>query len=427
MKYISFLGKLKYSEATYQLDSELLVELYFQNIILHLHKDDKDKIDELIIATTQDGYNEHFEFMYNAVHSKHPNLMIKSIIIQDESDYESLVKVVLDKLKDVLYNQDIILDVTHCFRALPTKMLLALSYLEKSISVNVKHLYYGKIDTDSEPKTGEIIDFIDIYKESKVAESLRQFKDTLKLANVETIFEEDSDLKHLLNEMQSLNDYLELADFQNTRNCMLEISKYSKKLLETKGMERLKIYLDSIYKAFSCFNKEDDEFTVIKAIATLLSKHKYYQLACTFIYSKYERFLYDYLYIMPNKKRIFHEWVRYIISDMQKKSVLDRDGETDGKEYNRELLNAMIYYYEIDQEYDVYDFNRKLSEKDEFYLLPHLIYECYVYINEFTLKVRNPLNHANSLKMSYKDLNNAFSRVLNSIERLYKVVEKYDL
>ena len=112
---------------------------------------------------------------------------------------------------------------------------------------------------------------------------------------------------------------------------------------------------------------------------------------------------------------------------MKKKSGLDRDGETDCKEYNRELLNAMIYYYENDQEYDVYDFNRKLSEKDEFYLLPHLIYECYVYINEFTLKVRNPLNHANSLKMSYKDLNNAFSRVLNSIERLYKVVEKYDL
>lgn len=420
MKYISFLGNLNYDDITYPNDGGLVVK-YIQNVILNKHRN--EMIDGLYVVTTEEGYKNHYEVMCNAIYATFPKLPVKEIIVKDESDYEDVIKIILNEVKEDLDNQDVILDVTHCYRSMPTKILLTLDYLEKRINIKVKNLYYGKIDTTT--KIGELIDFIKFYEESKVSESLRQFKETLKLTHRETIFEKNSDLNKMLEEMQSLNDYLELADYQNTKKCMLKILNYSKRLKDSTDMKRIKIYLESIYYTFKKFEEVKNDLDSLKVIVDILCEYRYNQLACTFIYKMYEKWLEDNLYVKAMDSNRFKVWQTKIRNELIKSRVSSNEVNLEGLEYDSKLLNQIIDFCHNNQAYKTYNFNGRLSEDDKFYLLPYLIYESYVYISDFASKVRNPLNHANTLRTT--NVRKEFDLMMNCIKRLYKVVDKYDL
>lgn len=419
MKYISFLGNWNYTPVKYEFD-EVLTETYFQNIILNIHKN--DKIDGLIVVTTKEGNEKHYASMCEGIKNKYPELLIKNVIVKDGDNYEALIKEILNYLKEDLSKEDIILDVTHCFRTMPTKILLTLDYLEKNINVKVKHLYYGKVDPNT--STGEVIDFIKFYNESKVAESLRQFKATLKLSNVDTIYEDNKDLKALLREMQSLNDYLELADYENTKDCMIKISKYSKKLMDNEDMKRVKIYLKTIYNTFAQFDENTDDFNILRAIVNLLNKHHYYQLACTFVYKKYEAWIHHYLGVEHRDNGNFFRWLGRIIKQFEELGLEKYKASVEEKEYHQSLLNQIIDYYN-NESYKICDYI-DLSEEDDLSLMPYLIYESYVCIEDFANKIRNPLNHANTLRANHTQLGTEFEKMLDSIQRLYKVGAQYD-
>ena len=344
------------------------------------------------------------------------------------------------KHKEDLNEQEIILDATYCIRVLPAKLLLTLDYFEKYLNIKVNHLYYGKVNDEDKNNNdiskGELIDFIKFFHESKVAESLRQFKDTLKLSNAETIYEEEPDLKKLLDVMYSLNDYLELADYENTKNSIIEISDLSLYLLECKEMKRIKIYLESIHETFNIFNKDNDDLYILKKIAKLLCEYGYNQLACTFVYQKYELWLEKYLGIELNKKGSFHTKLGKTImkklneNEKQNKNFFEMKIKAKyEKEYNQLLLNyikTLCNDFYVQHSKDIKDLLKYCSNVQDdivLSLLPYLIYESYVCIAYFANQVRNRLNHAKALKEKMK-IKNEFTAMFYSIERLYEVAKK---
>lgn len=419
MKYISFLGVTRYSVKKYKEKDKVLEEKFFQKIILNRHK---NELDELIIITTEKGL-EKFEEMCSDVKPYYPNLSIKKIELSDDSDYEGLISSILENDEVNLDGEEVIIDVTHCYRSMPAKMLLALDYLEKNVNVKINHLYYGKEEKDN----GIVIDFIKFYHESKIAESLRQFKETLKISNIDTINSENKKLNDLLCEMQSLNDYLELADYDNTKNCMIKIKDLSGKLMNDDGMKSLKYYLESIFTTFSAINKEDDDTETLKKIVRLLTKHSYFQLACTFVYKKYETWISNYLKVKDNGHNEFNRMLGDVSFDYQRwhgKIKYNTYEYVKRKKYNKILLNNIELFIHTECD-SVKAFQERYCEVG-LYFMPYLVYESCVYTRFFAKKIRNRLNHATKLEVPCDKLYEHFCKMIICINRLTNIGQEYD-
>lgn len=126
----------------------------------------------------------------------------------------------------VICSNKLIIDTTHSFRVLPTKLLFALNYIESIKDLEIKKIFYGRFDNYSKVTT--IINYKDDYNKQKFSYILKQFDETLTINTNDLT--ENEDLSKLINHMIKFNEIIQLCNFKEIENASKNIVKSSEEI-----------------------------------------------------------------------------------------------------------------------------------------------------------------------------------------------------
>lgn len=166
IKFISFLGPTKYIPGRYQMDGFTSEFTYYvQHGIIDILLKTGMNIDEAVIFTTEEAYNENY--LKNAAEESKPGLKsyfensplkdrFKNVMIPEvkkEAEIWELFELVYNEIDE---GDEVIFDLTHSFRYIPLLAFIVLSYAGFLKSSSIKAVYYGALEALGKP--GEVAD-----------------------------------------------------------------------------------------------------------------------------------------------------------------------------------------------------------------------------------------------------------------------------
>lgn len=279
MDYFSFLGlggKEGYKKVGFSYENDLFFTKFVQEFVL---KKSKNEINRMFFFFTEESW-EKYGFEFNEMVKKYDVEFQKKIISQNISSEEFI-----EVLKEEIKSEEIVIDITHSFRNITIKFLFMLRYIEKSKGVNIKHIYYGKLDKNAEESILE--DFVVDYRNQELGEALSLFENTLFIdVNViKKLKTKDRKLINLVSNMSSMNLKMETSDLEGSLKSCKNICDACISIIrdKTKNYIIIEPFVRSIYKKFKVINKErNDCYKSIKLIE-LFILHRRTQAAITFI------------------------------------------------------------------------------------------------------------------------------------------------
>lgn len=279
MDYFSFLGiggKEGYKQVAFSYENDLFFTRFVQEFVLKKHE---NQINRLFVFFTKESW-EKYGSDFKEMVKKYDIKFQKKIIDQNISS-EKFVEI----LKDQIQSESVVIDITHSFRNMTIKFLFMLRYIEKSKGVNIKHIYYGKLEKNGEESTLE--DFVSDYRKQELGEALSLFENTLfiDINVIDKLKTKDQKLFNLINNMSSMNLKMETSDLEGSLKSCKNICDSCKSIIRDEKIEYviIKPFVRSIYEKFKVIEDEkNDCYKSIKLIELFIS-HRRTQAAITFI------------------------------------------------------------------------------------------------------------------------------------------------
>lgn len=213
---------------------------------------------------------------------------------------EITVEEIIPKIEKELHD-DFILDFTYCFRNIPLTVMLIIDYFEFSTDHQLKHLYYGKLDKES--NTGTIIDMFSQYKQSVLIHELQLFDKTLKVSpDSLRQYPRDSIVQKLHCAFGNFNRMLEYCEFDKSLACVQDVCEYSQAIIKQGDHYALIIpYLRKINRVMEAVQQQSTKFEKKIALIGLLMRHDLLQISIIFL---------DQLMAKDCKKSIFTSFLK---------------------------------------------------------------------------------------------------------------------
>lgn len=158
---LSFLGTNKYLECNYEYNDVVIKNVhYVQEAIAKLFCNEWGNGDSIIVFVTEEAYktnwvtgtsyeNKTIDGLEKVLHVfvKDKNVTVKHVPIsggQNEGEIWSIFDAVINSVN---HDDEIIIDVTHAFRAIPMLAVVMINYLQMVKNVSFIGLYYGAIES----------------------------------------------------------------------------------------------------------------------------------------------------------------------------------------------------------------------------------------------------------------------------------------
>lgn len=281
MQYFSFIGTggpNGYDEINYYFDNDpslnQIKSQFIQEAIIKKHAD----IEHIFIFATETAREKYGNFLLERLSPY--NKLLDFIAISENDTFEVYVSKLLKSMKE---SEKVIIDITHSFRSIPTKLLFALRYIELTKNVQIQHLYYGRKVGD----TGEIVDLIQDYALQKISELLSQFDRTLMInsADVDNLFaEKDERIERFISSLANFNKMIEQCEFDRTTTVIRQIIESCNGIIKRpESYSLIMPVVTSIKNKFAiynnCYNNVSRKIELVKVIMA----HNRKQVAITFI------------------------------------------------------------------------------------------------------------------------------------------------
>lgn len=281
MQYFSFIGTggpNGYDEINYYFDNDpslnQIKSQFIQEAIIKKHAD----IEHIFIFATETAREKYGNFLLERLSPY--NKPLDFIAISENDTFEVYVSKLLKSMKE---SEKVIIDITHSFRSIPTKLLFALRYIELTKNVQIQHLYYGRKVGD----TGEIVDLIQDYALQKISELLSQFDRTLMInsADVDNLFaEKDERIERFISSLANFNKMIEQCEFDRTTTVIRQIIESCNGIIKRpESYSLIMPVVTSIKNKFAiynnCYNNVSRKIELVKVIMA----HNRKQVAITFI------------------------------------------------------------------------------------------------------------------------------------------------
>lgn len=281
MQYFSFIGTggpNGYDEINYYFDNDpslnQIKSQFIQEAIIKKHAD----IEHIFIFATETAREKYGNFLLERLSPY--NKPLDFIAISENDTFEVYVSKLLKLMKE---SEKVIIDITHSFRSIPTKLLFALRYIELTKNVQIQHLYYGRKVGD----TGEIVDLIQDYALQKISELLSQFDRTLMInsADVDNLFaEKDERIERFISSLANFNKMIEQCEFDRTTTVIRQIIESCNGIIKRpESYSLIMPVVTSIKNKFAiynnCYNNVSRKIELVKVIMA----HNRKQVAITFI------------------------------------------------------------------------------------------------------------------------------------------------
>ncbi len=389
MKYFTFIGtgsfnqtsnKEGYEVISYHFnDDEMLVKSKFiQEAIVERFK---KQLEAVYVFATDDAYAKHGEELKNHLRG----VKVSFINIDKNINFEEFSTALLS---NIYANDQIIIDVTHSFRYLPMKLLFALDYIENAKDVEIKHLYYGRMEGDN----GYIEDIAKDYQMRKISDLLSQFNRTL-IINAEDIkpyLLDDGLISKFLTSLAQLNNVTELSQFKGCFNIIDSVLRLCDEILEQPKRYQLLIpFVEKIKQKLEIVNNKNNTYGRIAFIKLLLS-HRRYQVAVTFTDQLFRLEVNRFNYKNKVSEADTYNYSQYVLALA---GIRGKVNEKDKKLIKQTPVN-------------IKEFKSLLSEKDV------------KGIKHFFGDLRNSINHGGKSSLTTKQMEEACLKVIAVIEKL---------
>lgn len=415
MQYFSFLGlgdpQHGYEEVIYSFEddaNQVTVSRFVQKAIIEKYQ---NQIDEVIIFVTKESIHRYKDKITKEI----DNIKLKLVEVSINVEFDEFIDKMISILKP---NESFLMDITHSFRNIPMKLLFALRYIELSSNVTLKHLYYGKLISNS--SEGVIIDFVKNYRLQIISDLLSQFDRSLILSSkdVERIVEIDQNIKSFLNALSSFNDMIELCEFNRSISVIDNIIDNCNAIQKKQEYILIIPLVKKIKDKFSVYCQKvkikDKKVELIK----IMLCHNRHQIATTFtdqflreelihfIFEPYNR-NFDINHFKLNgiqiKDNDIYAISQLILTKIRKNIWINKDNR------NEKYYNAVL--------------------KQEMYLIrcEDLVLNSYKNtISSFYDNIRNHMNHGVAIKhsdtqMKKERIENSIFKILECINKLEKV------
>ena len=365
------------------------------------------ELKEVYVFATKESIERNWDSLWDNL--KEFSIPINVITIDKDVSFNYFSKQLMENMKE---NEEVIIDITNCFRHIPTKLLFALNYIELTKKAKIKHLYYGKIINNGEECVIE--DFIEDYQLHKVATLLYQFDKTLMLNSTEIqpfleIDSSDAKINIFLKNLSSLNEMIEFCEFDQCIKTIRIITESCNSILKEEDKYRIIIpIINSIKNKFKTYNSCRNDVEKKEELIKIILLHKRYQVAVTFIDQFFREELIRCL-VTPNQYKLesydnneIYSFSQFLIST---DGYSIRNTASNIRDFRKK--NRYLKLIEIHQE----TFNKnvnKLTIKDK------------KMINVFYDGIRNHMNHAATIDQTKFNFNEIVNNMMNIIRKLRK-------
>lgn len=416
MQYFSFLGlgnQGVYDTLTtrFQQDSSLELQTPFvQDLIAEKHKDELTGIWLFLTPKAREHTLKVFEEHWQGV-------PIHKIDITDNCTFEEFVP----KLRNAIQEDEIVIDVTHSFRSIPYRLLLALTYVEQVNNTTLRGLYYGQMLTEGDSRTVVVEDLLKDYRMQKISGYLSEFNEFLMISPKpwREAAKDDKTMRKFLKSMEEFNKSIELCSLNQAIRNAKEIVKFAK-AIEQKANEyetMIPLITKIIEKLEGCTIQSNAQNQV--ALIRLLISHSRYQVAATFTDGCFRE-----------------EVIRYLLYP----GMFNQDAKTYAGKCPVRIYSKEQFSYQFSQNFLQYEMNlknkknpkpaagmdqivdklidRQLLNEDRIHDLDQMLYDSREIINGFFDRIRNPLNHGAAVEMEYGQVKESVEKMLGLIERM---------
>lgn len=405
MKYITFLGNLRYDKTVYQNFGNEIETEYFQIVVIDRFK----SIDQMFVLSTKDVItSERYSAMTDQIVTSYPHVKICPIEIEEDVDFFQ----VLGTLQTLdMQGQSVIMDVTHCLRSIPIKVWMSIQPIKDILQIDLKHIYYGQKDQH------KVLDLLDSFLEYEIVEVLRRFDQTLKISEVPYLNSfDDDDINELFQTMKKLNYYIEIADMKNSIQCAVRIKDLTRKIVQIKQsviFPKLP-YIEHINEKFKTIDPEADELLNQREFIRILIDHKYIQTAATFISNGFEQW-FVHAYGLPEDYRYSSQF-KFLISPgnyNQDAKALKMDVDSLLKDEKK--LEELIRH-KIKNSSQLVSYEENITRR-----MPQIIDLMQNHgfkIHEFYSVIRNKINHGSKIQF---DDEKVIKVLFDMNDRLYQI------
>lgn len=398
MQYISFIGlgaKNKGYEVTnYHYEGSTYKTEFIQEAIIRHHINEIDNVTFFVTDESKEKFFDYYCCLEESL-SQEYNKEIKFNYLT--IDFSVSFASFLERLLEVINDEELLIDITHSYRSIPMKLVFTLNYIEAIKKTKILKLLYGRYSDEG----SEIIDILDDYKLQELSYMLKQFDNSLIFET--NIIPENDDLKNLFTYMKKFNEVIQLCNFDGSVDTCINIVKTCKKVNEKEEYLVIHPILSKIIKKLEFATNENYSYKKKRIeLIKLLIKHKLYQVAITFI---------DQLYRL--------EIIRFVVynSDTDYQFTVD-----DLKRKLKRFDGNIIYYFSqaIKNKIDNVSFQQnekytKLLDSTYGDKISSLLQKN-LKIKEFYNDIRNRMNHGEMIKV--KNLDEILLETLKVIERI---------
>ena len=147
MKLITFLGTGNYQDTNYvwQPTGETVATKFFPEVVVKLFNPQKTFVMLTNEAKNHNNWKELQERLISA------NVQFEEVDIPSGQSIDEIWQIFNALTKVVEEEDEVIFDITHAFRSLPTIALLASAYLKEAKNVKIKNLLYGAYEAGDNP------------------------------------------------------------------------------------------------------------------------------------------------------------------------------------------------------------------------------------------------------------------------------------
>ncbi|MEY8380842.1 TM1812 family CRISPR-associated protein [Ileibacterium valens] len=413
MQYFTFLGMGKDGKYNDLLTSFKEEELSLKTPFVQeaIYKKHKSQINEVCIFLTPKAR----ELTYPVFKERFSEWPVTIIDISDNCSFEEFIPLLIENIRD----EKIIVDVTHCFRSIPIRLLMAMTYAEQMKNTKIDHIYYGQMFSD--PRQEVVIeDIIKDYQLQKVSVYLSEFNDTLAISssNWEIAAEQNKEIKRFLKAMTDFNRMIELCEFANAVKCVTNIVRQAKNIRNKPDQYTLLVPMVNkiIDKLEKC---TEGSLRHQKAeLIRLLLKHRKYQIAATFTdqffreeligklvlkrgIASFEELMDEYPFLRHYEDSFAYKFSQYLMNcELAMDGSNKKDNSGVEQKFNRLFDRGLFNQQDIDQLYNRFDVE---ADREA--------------VNNFFKNYRNKLNHGQSIQDS-KGLEEIIYKVLDITESL---------
>jgi CRISPR-associated Csx2 family protein len=169
--FISFLGIGTYTEVSYRLDGVAASTSKFAQCA-ELELLGPETFDRVILLKTAESEETHGSAIRQQLGEVlRPGALQERTISSDIADLSQQWRWFEAVLEMVGVGDDVVIDMTHGFRAVPILLSSALGYLQKTKDIRVEHVFYAEV------KTGTIVEMRDFYVVQEWAEAVGRLLD----------------------------------------------------------------------------------------------------------------------------------------------------------------------------------------------------------------------------------------------------------